>query len=133
MAFEKVEKGPEEVGRYWNPEQVNDEIEGNIYDFVIDDYGNKRIDLYMGEDEEGQALMTMLPAHADLKRTYVNLERGDYIKVKLIELIPPRKENGYPKRIYEVLKDSDRNVTWPEDDDGSDYDVETVTDDYYAE
>ena len=48
MAFKKVEKGPEEVGRYWNPEEVGDEITGHIYKFVTDDYGNKRIDLYLG-------------------------------------------------------------------------------------
>lgn len=131
MAFREVEKGPEEVGRYWNPEEVGDEITGHIYKFVTDDYGNKRIDLYLGEDEDGEARLTMLPAHADLKRHYVNLERGDYIRVKLTKLIPPKKENGYPKRIYKILVDPDEKVTWPDDD--SNYEVETVSDDYYAE
>ena len=55
MAFEEVEKGPEEIGRYWNPEQVGEEITGHIYKFVNDEYGNKRIDLYLGEDEDGEA------------------------------------------------------------------------------
>ena len=131
MAFEEVEKGPEEIGRYWNPDQVGDTIEGNIYKFTNDDYNNKRIDLYLGQDEDDEAILTMLPAHADLKRVYVNLERGDYIRVELIKLIPPKKENGYPKRIYKVMKDPERKVEWPDDD--SDYEVETVTDDYYAE
>ena len=132
MAFEEVEKGPEQYGRYWNPEEVGDAVEGNIYKFVTDDYGNKRIDLYLGQDEDDEAMLTMLPAHADLKRVYVNLERGDYIRVELTKLIPPRKENGYPKRIYKVLKDSERKVAWPDDD--SNYKVETVSDDdYYAE
>lgn len=131
MAFVEVEKGPEEVGRYWNPEKVGDVIEGNIYKFVKDDYGNTRIDLYRGQDEDDGAILTMLPAHADLKRTYVNLNRGDFIQVKLVELIPPRKENGYPKRIYKVLIDDDRKVEWPDDD--SSYETETVSDDYYAE
>ena len=121
MAFEEVEKGPEEFGRYWNPEQVNDEITGHIYKFVTDDYGNKRIDLYMGQDENDEAILCMLPAHADLKRVYVNLERGDYINVKLIKLIPPKKENGYPKRIYKVMKDPAKKVEWPDESD----------DDYY--
>ena len=116
MAFKEVEKGPEEHGRYWNPEKVGDQIEGNIFDFVIDDFGNKRIDLYLGEDEEGEAIMCMLPAHADLKRYYVNLERGDMIQVKLVKLIPPKKENGYPKRIYKLLKDDSQKVEWPEED-----------------
>ena len=116
MAFEEVEKGPEQYGRYWNPEEVGDAVEGNIYKFVTDDYGNKRIDLYLGQDEDDEAMLTMLPAHADLKRVYVNLERGDYIRVELTKLIPPRK-NGYPKRIYKVLKDPERKVEWPEESD----------------
>ena len=132
MAFEEVEKGPEEIGRYWNADQVGDVVEGNIYKFVTDDYGNKRIDLYLGQDEDDEAILTMLPAHADLKRVYVNLERGDYIRVEVIELIPPKKEGGHPKRIYKVLKDPDKKVEWPDDD--SNYEVETVyDDDYYAE
>lgn len=132
MAFKEVEKGPEEVGRYWNPEQVGDKITGHIYKFVDDDWGNKRIDLYLGQDETETAILCMLPAHADLKRHYVNLSRGDYICVELVKLIPPRKENGYPKRIYKILVDPDEKVTWP-DDDGSDYEVETVTDNEYYE
>lgn len=123
MAFREVEKGPQEIGRYWNPEEVGDEITGHIYKFVNDDYGNKRIDLYLGQDDEDEAILCMLPAHADLKRTYVNLERGDFINVKLTKLIPPKKENGYPKRIYKVLVDPDEKVTWPDDDD----------EDYYEE
>ena len=126
MAFEEVEKGPEEFGRYWNADEVGATIEGNIYKFKTDDYGNKRIDLYLGQDEDDEAILTMLPAHADLKRHYVNLERGDYIRVELVKLIEPKKENGYPKRIYKILKDPDRKVEWPE--------PETVSDDdYYAE
>lgn len=131
MAFREVEKGPEEVGRYWSAEKVGDVVEGNIYKFVKDDYGNTRIDLYLGQDEEDKAILTMLPAHADLKRTYVNLNRGDFIHVEVVELIPPKKEGGHPKRIYKVLVDDDRKVVWPDDD--SSYEAETVSDDYYAE
>ena len=118
MAFKEVEKGPEEHGRYWNPEEVGDAIEGNIYDFVTDDYNNKRIDLYLGEDENGETKMCMLPAHADLKRVYANLERGDYIRVELIKLIPTK---NHPKRIYKVLVDDDRKVEWPEEDSDDEY------------
>ena len=117
MAFREVEKGPEEVGRYWNPDEVGAVIEGNIYKFVKDDYNNTRIDLYLGEAEDETAILCMLPAHADLKRHYVNLKRGDYIRVELIKLIPPKKDGGYPKRIYKVLKDPERKVEWPEDGD----------------
>ena len=116
MAFEEVEKGPEEFGRCWNPEEIGDQIEGNIYDFVVDSYGNKRIDLYLGSDEDDEPIMCMLPAHADLKRYYRNLERGDMIQVTLVKLIEPRKEGQYPKRIYKLLKDDSQKVEWPEED-----------------
>lgn len=121
MAFEEIEKGPEEHGRYWNPEEVGDKIEGNIYDFVTDDYGNKRIDLYLGTDENDEPIMCMLPAHADLKRYYVNLERGDMIQVTLVKLIEPKGKSKYPKRLYKVLVDSERKVEWPEDDSDDEY------------
>ena len=134
MAFKEVPKGPEEIGRYWNPETVGDEITGHIYKFVTDDYGNKRIDLYLGEDEDGAAKFTMLPAHADLKRHYVNLERGDYICVKLVKLIESKKEGRHPKRIYKILVDPDEKVVWPDENDNSEYESEVVSDDdYYAE
>lgn len=117
MAFEEVEKSPEEHGRYWNPEQIGDEITGHIYKFVKDDYGNKRIDLYLGEDENEEAILCMLPAHADLKRVYVNLERGDYINVKLVKIIPINKEGYSDKKIYKVLKDPTEKVEWSNEDD----------------
>lgn len=121
MAFEEVEKGPEEFGRYWNPEEVGEQIEGNIFDFVTDAYGNKRIDLYMGEDEDGEPIMCMLPAHADLKRYYVNLERGDMIQVTLVKLIEPKGKSQYPKRIYKLLKDPSQKVEWPDEESDDDY------------
>ena len=112
MAFEEVELGPAEVGEYWNPEEVGDSVEGNIYEFTNDNYGNKRIVLYLGEDEDGELITTTLPAHVHLKRFYVNLNEGDYIKVELTKSIPPKEGDKYPKRIYKVLKDVERGVEW---------------------
>ena len=112
MAFEEVEVGPEEVGKYWNPEEVGQSIEGNIYGFTTDNYNNKRIELYLGLDEDDEPITTILPAHAHLKRYYVNLNEGDYIKVELTKLIPPKGDDKYPKRIYKVLKDVERGVEW---------------------
>ena len=135
MAFRKVEKEPEteRVSPYWKPEKVGDSIEGNIYEFEESIYKGKkqvRINLYCGEDEDGEAIMSLLPGHADLKRTYVNLKVGDYIRVEAIDKI--QTENmDYAKWIYDVLVDDDKFVTWPDQEDG--YEVETVSDDYYAE
>lgn len=122
MAFEEVEKEPEQemIPKYWKPEQVGDAIEGNIYDFEESTFNGKKqvqINLYCGEDENDEPIMSLLPSHADLKRTYVNLNRGDYIRVEAIDKIQTENMN-YPKWIYKVLIDADRKVEWPEDDDG---------------
>jgi len=128
MAFREVEKEPEpeRVPPYWKPEKVGDNIEGNIYQFVESMYKGKKqvqINLYCGTDEDNQPIMSLLPGHADLKRTYVNLEVGDYIRVEAVDKI--QTENmDYPKWIYKVLVDEDRKVEWPE---------ETSDDEYYAE
>ncbi|WP_296885098.1 hypothetical protein [uncultured Methanobrevibacter sp.] len=115
MAFKEVEKGPEEIGRYWKPEKVGDAIEGNVYAFVDGDYG-KQIDLYRGVLEDGEYNLCQLPAHADLKRTYVNLNRGDYIRVEVTEIKEPQGKSQYGKMIYKVLKDEDKAVEFPDDD-----------------
>jgi len=119
MAFRKVEKGPEEIGAFWKPEQVGDAVEGNIYKFKESMFNGKKqvqIELYL---ENGET--TLLPSHADLKRTYVNLKVGDYIRVEVIDKIEPTGKSKWPKFIYEVLVDDDRFVEWEDDDD-----------DYYA-
>lgn len=125
MAFKEVEKAPEEKGipKYFKPEQIGDSIEGNIYEFAESTYNGQkqvRINLYCGEDENGEPLMSLLPAHADLKRTYANLNVGDYIRVEVVDKIQTKNMN-YPKWIYKVLVDPDRFVEWDETED----------DDYY--
>ena len=128
MAIRDVEIGPEEVGAFWKPEQVGDKVEGNIYKFVEDSYNGKkqvRINLYLGRDENDEAIMTLLPSHAHLKRYYVNLERGDYIIVTVIDVHQPTDENGnpkgYPRFKYKVQVDDAKKVIWPEEDEDDEY------------
>lgn len=119
MAFREVEKGPEEIGAYWKPTQVGDVVEGNIYEFAEGEFNGRKtvqINLYLGEDETGEPAMTLLPAHADLKRAYVNLKVGDFIRVEVVDKIQTENMN-YPKWIYKVLVDDDRFVTWDNPDD----------------
>ena len=129
MAFKEVEKEPEteRIPPFWKPEKIGDNIEGNIYDFEESTFNGRKqvqINLYCGEDEDGEAIMSLLPAHADLKRTYVNLNVGDYIRVEAVEKI--QTENmDYPKWIYKVLVDDERKVTWDN--------TSSSDDDYYAE
>jgi len=111
MAFEDVE---EAMDKYWNPENIGDNIEGNVYEIVKDNWDNKRIVLDMGDDEEGNLMTTTLPGHAQLQRFVPKLQIGDYIRVELVKLIDPTPEQleADPKRkptmIYKVQKDPDR-------------------------
>ena len=120
MVLREVEKGPEEIGAYWKPTQVGDTVEGNIFEFAESTYNGKKqvqINLYLGTDENDEPIMTLLPSHADLKRTYVNLKVGDYIVVKVIDKIEPTGKSQYPKFIYKVLVDDDKFVEWDSSDD----------------
>lgn len=125
MAFKEVEKAPEEkqIPKFWKPIQVGDAIEGNIYEFAESTFNGRKqvqINLYCGTDENDEPIMSLLPAHADLKRTYVNLTVGDYIRVEAVDKI--QTENmDYPKWIYKVLVDKDRFVEWETEDDGEYY------------
>ena len=115
MALVEVEKGPSE-DKYWKPEEKGDYVEGYLYKFEKGDYG-KQIVLYKGYDEDsGEYITQTLPAHADLKRTYVNLKVGDFIVVEAVDKIQTENMN-YPKWIYKVLVDDDRFVTWDDSDD----------------
>ena len=117
MAFEDVE---EAVDKFWNPENVGDNVEGNVYEIKKDDWNNDRVVLDLGDDEEGNLMTTTLPAHAHLKRFIPRLEVGDYIRVELIKLIEPTPEQleeqpgRSPARVYKVQKDPDRKIDYGE-------------------
>ena len=127
MALVEVEKGPSEE-KYWKPEKKGDYVEGYLYRFVKGDYG-KQIELYKDYDEETEEYITqVLPAHADLKRTYVNLVEDAFTRVEVVEVIPPKSKTGNPKYIYKVLQDVDKKMTFPdkEDEKDSQYTAEEV-------
>lgn len=127
MVLKEVEKGPSEE-KYWKPEEVGDYAEGYLYKLVKGDYG-KQIELYKDFDEETEEYITqVLPAHADLKRTYVNLVEDAFTRVEVVEVIPPKSKTGNPKYIYKVLQDEDDKMTFPDKEDkkSSEYESETV-------
>ena len=115
MAFEEV---TEAVDKYWNPENIGDNVEGNVYEITKDQWGNKRIVLDLGDDEDGNLMTTTLPGHAQLQRFVPKLKIGDYIKVELIKQIEPTPEqleqdaNRKPTNIYKVLKDPERAMDY---------------------
>lgn len=112
MALKEVEKGPSE-DRYWKPAGVGDYAEGYLYKFEKGDYG-KQIVLYKGyNEEEGEYILQTLPAHADIKRAYVNLEMDAFTRVEVSQIEQPKSKTGNPKFIYKVLQDDEDKMDFP--------------------
>ena len=111
MAWEEVELVAE---KYWKPEKIGDNIEGNVFEIVKDDWNNDRIVLDLGDDAEGNLITTTLPAHAQLRSFIPKLKIGDYIKVELVKQIAPTAEqlekqpDRSPTNIYKLMKDPSR-------------------------
>jgi len=116
MAFEDVQETI--MDKYWKPEKISDNIEGNVYRIVKDQWDNKRIVLDLGDDEDGNIITTTLPAHAQLQRFIPNLQIGDYIRVELVKQIEPTAEQleanpgRSPTNIYKVQKDPERAIDY---------------------
>ena len=93
--------------RYFNPERIGENVEGNICRTEEDKWGNTIIVLEVGQDENGEPLLTSLPAHKSLQNYYEDLNRGDYIYVELVEI---RKGSGNKKdmKIYDVGIDPEK-------------------------
>lgn len=111
MAFETITPGIDETSRYWEPLTVGDQIEGNVIDFVEDNYGNTRILLELESGFEKE-----LPSHRDLQRYNRKVDIGDYIRVTLAKIIPSNNENYADKRVYKVEKDPSRKVEYEEEE-----------------
>ena len=134
MALVKVEKGPAE-DKYWKPEKVGDYAEGYLYGFEDGDYGSQIV-LYKGFNESTKEyILQVLPAHSDLKRTYVNLKEDAFTRVEVTDIIEPKSKTGNPKIIYDAYQDLEKTMNFPDKEDkkASDYTSETVSDEYYAE
>ena len=101
MAWEEV---TEVAPSYWKPEKIGDNIEGNIYEINDGNYG-KQIVLDMGDDENGEIVTTTLPSHKQLQNFIPKLQVGDYIRVKLVNILPAKVEGRNDTMIYKVQKD----------------------------
>ena len=115
MAFEDVTPDMDMSSRYWEPQEIGDNIEGNICNWEMDNWGNTRICL---EIEGG--FEKVLPAHKDLLRYNSKLEIGDYIKVTLSKIKKSNNPEYNDQKLYKVQKDPSRKVEYEEEDDGFD-------------
>lgn len=104
MAFRDSEAEAEE--KYWNPKEIGDSIEGNLFAWLKDQYGNK-IAVFDCVDEDGNEVKFILPSHKNLRRFYKGWKIGDYIRVELVDLQSVINQQ-YKKRIYKALIDDDR-------------------------
>lgn len=116
MAWEEVE--PVAADKYWKPEKIGDDIEGNVFEIVKDDWNNERIVLDLGDDAEGNLITTTLPAHAQLRSFIPKLKIGEYIRVELVKQIEPtekqleKQPDRSPTNIYKVQKDPSRATSY---------------------
>lgn len=111
MVWETVEKGAERLmNMYPKFEEIGDYVEGNFTGLVEDDYGNQRIELYLGQDEDDIPKYQHLPPAADLRKYYQRLNRGEYVKVEFVKVIKSNDEKFNDKKIFKVMVDHSRDV-----------------------
>ena len=101
MQFKKLI--PEaENGKHWKPTEVGEWIQGRVKEYITDGFGNKQILLSRGFDEYGDEILTTIPTHKGLMRYYSLIKIGDYIKVTLIDILPPYADGYAPSYKYDV-------------------------------
>ena len=100
MAFQKLIVEEDKNSKFWSPKVEGDYIEGNIAGDAQDQFGNRQIVLDRGTDENGEMIKTTLPAHHSLKRYYNHINDGDYVRVTLVKIIPPKI---FPKNEAKII------------------------------
>lgn len=118
MALRTLEKGGQKLtGLYPRFDEIGDYVEGHFLGLEEDDYGNERISLWLGNDEEtGEAKTQLLPSTADLRRYYGQLERGMWLHIELAKTIPSNNENYGDKKIFKVQADEDKDVVFGDEE-----------------
>ena len=81
---------------------------GNIAGDAKDQFGNRQIVLDRGTDEKGNMQTTILPSHHNLRRYYNHINDGDYVRVTLVKIIPPKTKDKQPYRVYQMEIDPSR-------------------------
>ena len=118
MALRTLEKGGAELTNpYPKFEEIGDYVEGNISGFVTDDFGNKRIQIFKGfEEETGEPKYQLLPSHANLKQYYDQLDEGVWVRIELKKVIKSKNPEYADKNIYKVQVDDDKYVEFGDDE-----------------
>ena len=115
MAWEIVEKGAERLtNEYPRFEEIGDYCEGNFVGLEEDDYGNMRIVLYLGTDDDDEPKYQYLPSSADLRKYNEKLHRGEYVRVEFAKIIPSNSEKYADKKIFKVMVDHSKDVEFGE-------------------
>ena len=118
MALRTLEKGAEKLtGMYPKFEGIGDYVEGNFFELAEDDYGNERIVLWLGNDEEtGEDKFQWLPAAADLRKYYTQMVRGMWVKISFKKIIPSNNEQYNDKQIFLVQANEELDVEFGDDE-----------------
>lgn len=119
MVLRTLEKGGQELtGGFPRFEEIGDYCKGNFMGLELDDYDNERIVLWKGNDEEtGEAKTQMLPAAADLKRYYDQLNLGDFLIITFVKVIKSKNEEYSDKKIFKVQVDDEKAVEFGDGED----------------
>lgn len=106
MAWEEIISNGIE-GDYWIPNTKGQQIEGNIVEFLEDQYEKTQVLLELENEEQ-----ITLPGHADLQNKYNKLSEGDYIRITLRDIKKSKNPEYADKNIYKVEVDPDRKVEY---------------------
>ena len=91
--------------QYWNPKEIGENIEGNLFFWLKDQYGNK-VAVFDSVDKDGNTIKTILPSHKNLRRYYNDWNIGDYIRVELVDI--KKLSNQHYMKIYNVQIDDEQ-------------------------
>lgn len=110
MAFVDVDAGAVDPGMYWKPSSVGEYVEGNVAEFIHEEFNGRDVEKILLEISEGQ--FTELPSHKHLVKYHKNLKVGDYIRVTVTEKVDPSGNMSYPMLKYRVQLDDERFVSY---------------------
>lgn len=110
MAFVDVDPGAVDPGLYWKPNVIGEFVEGNVAEFIQEEYEGRPQEKILLEIKEGE--FTELPSHKHLVKYHKNLKVGDYIRVTVTDVISPTGNMTHPMLKYRVQLDDERFVSY---------------------
>lgn len=90
-------KEKESKNEYWRPENIGDELVGEVLEIIQSDFGKQ----YKIRCEDGREVIT--PSHKVLQDRLEGVERGTKVKIVLDSELPPKQRGHNATKIYKVF------------------------------